>query len=67
MVTLARLSHVGFNVPRPLFEKECDFWEHVVGLKRDRRQNKVTSPAGIHFEINIPPYAKTETQAGSIQ
>ena len=127
MARLARLSHVGFNVPRRLFQQECDFWENIVGLKRvhgddqivfftadplrdhefilyavdgpvvgygqsgsvlnhlafdvatdaevdkftarlrehgfhveepprDRRQNKVTSPAGIHFEINTPPY-----------
>jgi len=125
--TLRRLSHIGFNVPRELFDKECDFWEKVMGLERihgrdghnafftadplrdhefilyavdhpiegyghdgvvnhlafdvatdaevdeltarlrslgfdveepprDRRQNKVTSPAGIHFEINTPPY-----------
>ena len=128
MATIARLSHVGFNVPRELFEQECDFWENVIGLRRvhaqegrnvfftadplrdhefilyqvdgpvdgygdprcianhiafdvatdaevdeltarlrargyeveeparGRRQNKVTSPAGIHFEINTPPY-----------
>jgi catechol 2,3-dioxygenase-like lactoylglutathione lyase family enzyme len=130
MATLARLSHVGFNVPRDCFAKECDFWEKVIGLKRihandhavfftadplrdhefiiyavdrpvaghgedgcifihvaldvasaaevdeltarlrahgydvevpprGRRQNKATSPAGIHFEINTPPYTKT--------
>ena len=34
MATLARLSHVGFNVPRDSFEKECDFWEKVIGLRR---------------------------------
>jgi len=128
MPAIARLSHVGFNVPRELFEQECEFWEHVIGLRRvhstegrnvfftadplrdhefilyavdgpvaahgdsgcllnhiafdvatdaevdeftarlrahgyaveeperSRRQNKVTSPAGIHFEINTPPY-----------
>ena len=128
VATIARLSHVGFNVPRELFEQECDFWENVIGLRRvhaqegrnvfftadplrdhefilyavdgpvngygdprcianhiafdvatdaevdeltarlrargfdveepvrGRRQNKVTSPAGIHFEINTPPY-----------
>lgn len=137
MVTLARLSHVGFNVPRRLFEKECAFWEHIIGLKRvhggkdtmfftadplrdhefilyavdgattgygetgcilnhlafdvatdtevdeltgrlrehgfhveeperDRRQNKATSPAGIHFEINTPPYTKTSTPGVSM-
>jgi catechol 2,3-dioxygenase-like lactoylglutathione lyase family enzyme len=136
MATLARLSHVGFNVPRELFQKECDFWENVIGLKRvhagkdnafftadplrdhefilyavdgptttygqsgcilnhlafdvatdaevdeltsrlrargfqvdepprDRRQNKVTSPAGIHLEINTPPYMKTNTPPAS--
>ena len=130
MATLARLSHVGFNVPRDCFAKECDFWGKVIGLKRihandhagfftadplrdhefiiyavdqpvaghgqggcmlnhvaldvataaevdeltarlrahgyavevpprGRRQNKATSPAGIHFEINTPPYTKT--------
>ena len=141
MPTLRRLSHVGFNVPRELFEKECNFWENVMGLipthatpgrnafftsdplrdhefilycvdgpvaqygdpecmlnhlafdvatdeevdafterlrthgyevdepERGRRQNKVTSPAGIHFEINTPPYmdpkpAKKEALAG---
>ena len=26
---------------------------------RGRRQNKITSPAGIHFEINTPPYMST--------
>src|SRR4051794_36553778 len=124
MATLCRLSHVAFNVPRELFDKECDFWENVIGLKRihgqkdrnafftadplrdhefiimaadgpvpenmvnhvafdvatdaevtemserlrahgyevheperDRRQNKTTSPAGIHLEINTPPHA----------
>ena len=133
MATLARLSHTGFNVPRELFQQECDFWEKIVGLKlvrqgdrnafftsdplrdhefiiyavdgpvagygqsqcilnhlafdvatdaevdeltarlrahgfdveepaRDRRQNKVTSPAGIHFEINTPPYVKTDVK-----
>ncbi len=128
MATIARLSHVGFNVPRALFERECEFWEHAIGLRRvhgtegriafftadplrdhefilyavdgpvaaygddacllnhlafdvatdaevdelterlralgyaveepprDRRQNKVTSPGGIHLEINTPPY-----------
>lgn len=128
MATIARLSHVGFNVPRDIFQKECEFWEKVIGLKRvhgqpdrvafytadplrdhefilyavdgpvsqygdpecmlnhlafdvgtdaevdeftarlrahgfeveeperGRRQNKVTSPAGIHFEMNTPPY-----------
>jgi len=128
MASLVRLSHVGFNVPRELFEQECDFWENVLGLRRvhgtpgrnmfftadplrdhefilyavdgpvaahgdsgcllnhlafdvatdaevdeftarlrahgyeveepprDRRQNKFTSPAGIHIEINTPPY-----------
>jgi catechol 2,3-dioxygenase-like lactoylglutathione lyase family enzyme len=137
MVKLARLSHVGFNVPMELFEKECDFWANIIGLKRvhggediafftadslrdhefilyavdgpttgygqpgcmlnhlafdvatdaevdeitarlraqgfhvdepkrDRRQNKVTSPAGIHFEINTPPHMKTGAPAVSI-
>jgi catechol 2,3-dioxygenase-like lactoylglutathione lyase family enzyme len=132
MATIARISHVGFNVPRELFEKECDFWEHVIGLTRThssdrnvfftadplrdhefilyavdgpvpghddpscmlnhvafdvptdaevdeftarlrahgyeveepprgRRQNKVTSPAGIHFEMNTPPYLDPKT------
>ena len=32
MGAIARLSHVGFNVSRDLFDQECDFWEHVVGL-----------------------------------
>ncbi len=130
MATIARLSHVGFNVPRDLFERECEFWEQVIGLTyvhgereriafftadglrdhefilyavdgpvtthgddacllnhlafdvatdaevdeltarlraigyeveeppRGRRQNKVTSPAGIHLEINTPPYMR---------
>jgi catechol 2,3-dioxygenase-like lactoylglutathione lyase family enzyme len=133
MATLARLSHVAFNVPRELFQKECDFWEKIIGLKRvresarnvfftadplrdhefiltavdapisgfgqtgcilnhlafdvatdaevaeltarlrahgfaveeperGRRQNKVTSPAGIHFEINTPPYRDTKSE-----
>ena len=34
MATLCRLSHVAFNVPREMFDKECDFWENVIGLKR---------------------------------
>ena len=130
MATLVRLSHAGFNVPRELFQQECDFWEKIVGLMRvrgndrvvfftsdplrdhefvlyavegpvagygqnecilshvafdvvtdaevdeltarlrahgfkvdeptrDRRQNKATSPAGIHLEINTPPYMNT--------
>ena len=131
MATLRRLSHIGFNVPRELFDKECEFWEKVMGLtyvhgdpgrnafftadllrdhefilyavdepvptsqlnhlafdvatdadvseftarlrahgydvdepaNRGRRQNKVTSPAGIHFEVNTPPYTKTNTPA----
>jgi catechol 2,3-dioxygenase-like lactoylglutathione lyase family enzyme len=129
MATIARLSHVGFNVNRDLFEQECEFWENVVGLRlvhaiegrnafftadglrdhefilfctdspvtahddpscmlnhvafdvatdaevleiterlrargleveehnRGRRRADFTSPAGIHFEINTPPYA----------
>lgn len=134
---LARLSHVGFNVPKELFERECEFWEKVMGLKRThatpgrnafftsdafrdhefilysvdgavagfeqdgcmlnhvafdvatneevedftrrlrefgydveeppraRRQNKVTSPAGIHFEINTPPYQAPDGTANN--
>jgi len=31
---VARLSHVGFNVPRDVFDSECDFWENVIGLQR---------------------------------
>ena len=38
----ARLRAAGFEVGEP--------------DGRGRRQNKVTSPAGIHFEINTPPY-----------
>jgi catechol 2,3-dioxygenase-like lactoylglutathione lyase family enzyme len=132
MATIARISHVGFNVPRDIFEQECDFWEKVIGLQyvhgqagriafftadplrdhefilyavdgpvpgygdescmvnhvafdvatdaevdeftarlrahgfeveeppRGRRQNKVTSPAGIHFEMNTPPYMEAK-------
>ena len=33
MATIARLSHVGFNVPREIFQQECDFWQNVIGLK----------------------------------
>ncbi|MEA2642138.1 MAG: hypothetical protein QOF51_3532 [Chloroflexota bacterium] len=134
MPTIARLSHVGFNVPRPIFEQECEFWEKVIGLKRNkgeagrvaffaadplrdhefilyavdadvpgygdkscmlnhvafdvatdaevdaftarireygievdepdipRHQNKVTSPAGVHFEIGTPPYLRPSTK-----
>ena len=131
MATLRRISHIGFNVPRELFEEEFKFWTEVMGLTfthgtpgrnafftadplrdhefilyavdgpvaaaghdgclvnhlafdvatdaevteitarlralgfdvdeppdRGRRQNKVTSPAGIHFEINTPPYVR---------
>ncbi len=135
MATLARLSHVGFNVPRELYQQECDFWEKIIGLKlirknnrnafftsgplrdhefilyavdgpvsgygqnecslnhlafdvatdaevdelterlrahgfevgeppRDRRQNKVTSPSGIHLEINTPPYTYIKPRQG---
>jgi catechol 2,3-dioxygenase-like lactoylglutathione lyase family enzyme len=31
---IARLSHVGFNVPRDIFVQEVEFWEEVVGLKQ---------------------------------
>ncbi len=31
---IARLSHVGFNVPREVFDQECEFWEKVIGLTR---------------------------------
>ena len=135
MPIVSRLSHVGFNVPRAIFQEECDFWEKAIGLtlthqnpgvnafftsdplrdhefilyaadapvpgygdpscmlnhvafdvatdaevdafterlramgfevdepERGRRQNKVTSPAGIHFEINTPPYMNPRTPA----
>ena len=33
-MAIARLSHVGFNVPREIFEQEVEFWENVVGLKQ---------------------------------
>lgn len=33
-MSLVRLSHVGFNVPRELFDQECEFWENVMGLTR---------------------------------
>jgi catechol 2,3-dioxygenase-like lactoylglutathione lyase family enzyme len=33
MAAIARLSHVGFNVPRAIFDRECEFWEQVIGLK----------------------------------
>lgn len=133
MLQISRLSHVGFNVPKEIFEKECEFWERAIGLtrthatpgvnafftsdpfrdhefilyavdgpvpghedrscmlnhvgfdvatdaevdaftarlrgmgfhvdepERGRRQNKVTSPAGIHFEVNTPPYMNPRT------
>src|SRR4029077_19348289 len=32
-MSIARLSHVGFNVPRDKFEQERAFWQDVVGLK----------------------------------
>jgi catechol 2,3-dioxygenase-like lactoylglutathione lyase family enzyme len=31
---IARLSHIGFNIPRELFDQECDFWENVIGLTK---------------------------------
>src|SRR5438876_12155961 len=34
MAMIARLSHVGFNVPREVFDQECEFWEKVIGLQR---------------------------------
>ena len=43
----ARLRAHGYEVEEP---------------PRGRRQNKATSPAGIHFEINTPPYTKTDMQ-----
>lgn len=134
MVSFGRLSHVGFKVPKEIFEKEVDFWQNVVGLTlvrridggaffaadplrdhefilfavdgpvaahgqdecilhhlafdvatdaevdkltarfrargfqvdeptMDRKQNKVTSPAGIDFEINTPPHRYTSPEA----
>lgn len=133
MSHIGRLSHIGFSVPRDLWEQENHFWQNVMGLTfthgdpgrvafytsdpfrdhefilycvdgpvagwgdpaclvnhlafdvptdadvdefsariravgvdvddqgfRGRRQNKVTSPAGIHFEINTPPYTFTQ-------
>jgi len=135
MPNLGRLSHVAFNIPSEIFDKEVDFWENVVGLRRvhgtpgrnvfftsdpfrdhefilfrvegpiagydspgcmvnhvafdvatdaevdafterlrahgyeveepprERRQNKVTSPAGIHFEVNTPPYMNPSGRA----
>ncbi len=136
---IASLSHIGFNVPRELFDQEIDFWENVIGLTkthsiegrnafftadplrdhefilfavdelvagygqpgcianhvafdvatdaevndfterlrargfdvvhpgRGRARNNVTSPAGIHFEINTPPHAhaRAREDAGS--
>jgi catechol 2,3-dioxygenase-like lactoylglutathione lyase family enzyme len=127
MTRIVRLSHIGFNIPKDVYDEECEFWENLMGLTRThdtpgrnafftadplrdhefilycvdgpvnvgqyqecnhvafdvptdadvdeftarlraagyevgepdgrgRRQNKVTSPAGIHFEINTPPY-----------
>jgi catechol 2,3-dioxygenase-like lactoylglutathione lyase family enzyme len=41
MATLARLSHVGFNVPRELFDKECEFWGTVIGLKRVFKNERI--------------------------
>ncbi len=32
MGSIARLSHVGFNVPREQFDQECDFWENTIGM-----------------------------------
>ncbi|NIO08903.1 MAG: hypothetical protein GTO40_13165 [Deltaproteobacteria bacterium] len=134
MVTLGRLSHVAFKVPKKIFEEEIDFWQNLVGLTlvrridggaffaadplrdhefilfavdgpvaahgqdecilhhlafdvatdeevdelterfrargfqvdeptMDRKQNKVTSPAGIDFEINTPPHRYTSPEA----
>ncbi len=134
MATFGRLSHVGFKVPKEIFEKEVDFWQNLVGLTLVRRidggaffsadplrdhefilfavdgpvtghgqdecilhhlafdvatnaevdeltarfrahgfqvdetsmgrnQNKVTSPAGIDFEINTPPHRFTTPDA----
>ncbi|NIO06485.1 MAG: hypothetical protein GTO40_00315, partial [Deltaproteobacteria bacterium] len=40
MATLARLSHAGFNVPRELYQKECDFWEKIIGLKLIRKNER---------------------------
>ena len=37
MAKLARLSHTGFNVPRELFDRECEFWEKIVGLTLVRK------------------------------
>ena len=37
MGSIARLSHVGFNVQREQFDSECEFWENVVGLAVSHR------------------------------
>jgi catechol 2,3-dioxygenase-like lactoylglutathione lyase family enzyme len=137
MMSIVRLSHVGFNVPRDLFDQERDFWQNVIGLQivhevegrnafftadplrdhefilfavdspvasygddgcilghvafdvatdaevddfsarlrargvdvedhnRGRRRSTFTSPAGIRFEVNTPPYmhARERTEA----
>ncbi len=55
-------NHVAFDVPT---DEDVDGFTarlRAAGFEvgepdgRGRRQNKVTSPAGIHFEINTPPY-----------
>ena len=39
MGIIARLSHVGFNIPREKYEAECEFWEKVVGLERSHSRD----------------------------
>jgi catechol 2,3-dioxygenase-like lactoylglutathione lyase family enzyme len=39
MAVPARISHMAFNVPPDVFERECDFWETIVGLKRTHSQH----------------------------
>ncbi len=39
MAAIVRLSHIGFNIPRQIFDSECEFWEQVMGLERVHGQD----------------------------
>ena len=62
------LNHVAFDVATDAEVDELTarlraHGYHVDEPPRGRRQNKVTSPGGIHIEINTPPYMNTKPAA----
>ena len=66
------LNHLAFDVATDTEVDELTARLRAHGCKvdeptRDRRQNKVTSPSGIHLEINTPPYAYTSVKPASVK